>query len=70
MQTIRQSFKFILKDFRGAITEYNKAFEISPKFAFVYYNRGLAKAELTDYRGAIADYSKAIELDYKGAGLQ
>jgi len=47
----------------GAIQDYNKAIELNPKDANVYYMRGNAKDNLQDYRGAIQDYSKAIEIN-------
>ena len=56
-----------LLDYKGAIVEYNKAIEISPKYAEAYKNRGTAKTLLQDYIGAISDYNKAIEIDSKYA---
>lgn len=55
--------KLELEDYQGAIDDYNKAIELSPNDAVVYFNRGLAKDFLHDYHGAIRDYNKAIELD-------
>ncbi|MGE4597046.1 MAG: tetratricopeptide repeat protein [Methylophilaceae bacterium] len=55
--------KYDLKDYSGAIADYNKAIEINPNHADAYYNRGIAKDNLEDYYGAIADYTKAIEID-------
>ena len=57
--------KVFLKDYSGAIDDYNKAIELYPNYAIAYYNRGGAKYDLKDYAGAIADYNKAIELDSK-----
>jgi len=51
--------KYDLKDFYGAISDYNKAIELDPNYAKAYYNRGLSKDDLKDYNGAIADYNKA-----------
>lgn len=56
-----------LKDYKGAIADYNKAIALNPKFEIAYYNRGISKNNLKDYLGAIADYSKAIELNPKDA---
>ena len=50
-------------DYTGAIQDYNKAIELNPEYANVYYGRGLAKKILGDFRGAIKDCTKAIELD-------
>ncbi len=36
-----------------------------PKFAYAYYNRGIAKKAKGDIDGAITDYNRAIELDPK-----
>ncbi len=51
-----------LKDFQGAIDDFNKAVELMPDFAEAYNNRGFAKNGLNDFQGAIDDYDKALEL--------
>jgi tetratricopeptide (TPR) repeat protein len=55
-------YKYKLKDFSGAILDFNKVIELEPNF-YAYYNRALAKYELEDYKGAILDYDIAIKLD-------
>ena len=50
-----------LKNYIGAIEDYNKAIEINP-YSYAYGNRGDAKDILEDYKGAMADYTKSIEL--------
>jgi len=55
--------KYELKDYKGALQDYNKAIELNTNYAYAYYNRGIAKYELKDYSGAIQDFTKAIELD-------
>ena len=55
--------KYDLEDYRGAISDHNKAIELNPKYAVAYNNRGIAKGNLEDYRGAISDYNKVIELN-------
>jgi len=60
--------KYDLKDYVGAIQDYNKAIELNPKDALAYNGRGLAKEGLQDYRWAIQDYNKAIELNPNIAG--
>jgi tetratricopeptide (TPR) repeat protein len=52
-----------LKDYRGAIADYDRAIGLEPQNATVYHNRGLAKYSLKDYRGAIADFGKSIALE-------
>ncbi len=55
--------KSLLKDYKGAIADYNKSIELNPNNAMVFNNRGFIKTKLKYYKGAIADYTKAIELD-------
>jgi len=54
-------------NYSWAISDYNKAIELDPKFAEAYYNRGLAYDYLGDSSRAISDYNKAIELNPKDA---
>ncbi len=63
----RGNDKYDVGDYYGAIADYTKAIEISPREADAYYNRGLAKHDLNDYYGAIADYTKAIEINPREA---
>jgi tetratricopeptide (TPR) repeat protein len=50
-----------------AITNFNKAIELNPRYADAYYNRGVAYGEKGDWDKAIPDYSKAIEINPKDA---
>ena len=67
--------KVNLQDYRGAISDCNKAIEIEPNYALAYNNRGKVKYKLQDYRGAISDYNKAIVINpnyalaYENRGL-
>ncbi|MDP4284492.1 MAG: tetratricopeptide repeat protein [Bacteroidota bacterium] len=58
----RGGTRFDKKDYRGAISDYNKAIELTPNDETIFSARGHAKDELEDYEGAIKDYDKAIEL--------
>ena len=55
--------KYRLRDYQGAISDFNKAIEINPQLAIAYYNRGLAKVKSGDTQGAIADWGKAIDIN-------
>jgi Flp pilus assembly protein TadD len=62
-----------LKDYRGAIADYNKAQELIVNDAegleLIYVTRGYAKDQLADYTGAISDYNKVIELNKTNAEI-
>ena len=63
----RGDAKYELKDFKGAISDYDKAINIKKQAPGVYSNRGNSKKELGDYKGAISDYNVAIEINPKYA---
>lgn len=52
-----------LKDFRGAVEDYNKALEADSTYAFGYSNRANAKLKTEDYAGALEDCNKALILN-------
>ena len=52
-----------LKDYSGAMDDFNKSIELNPNFSKAFFNRGILKKVLEDYHGALEDYNKAIELD-------
>jgi uncharacterized protein (TIGR02145 family) len=54
--------KFNIKDYTGAIADYNKAIQLKPDYANYFYGRGNAKERLADYSGALKDFDKAIQL--------
>lgn len=59
--------KMVLKDFEGAVEEFNKAIAIKPD-AYPYLSRGVSKINLNDLKGAIEDLSIGIMAapnDYK-----
>jgi tetratricopeptide (TPR) repeat protein len=51
-----------LQDYRGAITDFNKAIELNPNYADAYLGRGLAKISLGQKDSGCLDLSKAGEL--------
>jgi tetratricopeptide (TPR) repeat protein len=53
-----------LNDYQGALTDFNQAISLNPKFFEAYNNRGILKyTNLNDYQGALADYNQAISLN-------
>ena len=56
-----------LKDYKGALEDYNKAIQLNPNDFNAYSNRGADKFELKDYKGAIEDYTMAIQLNLNKA---
>lgn len=58
----RGNMKRSLKDYEGALEDYQKAIELKPEFAYPYNNRGIVNADLKNYTQALADFNKAIEL--------
>jgi len=55
------------KMFDEAISQYNKAIEIKPKYWQAHYNRGSVYGAKGDFDQAISDYSKTIEINPKFA---
>jgi tetratricopeptide (TPR) repeat protein len=51
-----------LKDFKGAISDFDRAITLNPNFAKSYDNRGITKYKLEDIAGAVTDWYKAAEL--------
>ena len=58
----RGILKSELKDYKGAIADFDKAIELGFNSAAVYCHRASAKALLDEYDAAISDYDKVIEL--------
>tara|TARA_Y100001978_G_C23401581_1_gene294885 strand:+ start:157 stop:357 length:201 start_codon:yes stop_codon:yes gene_type:complete len=49
-----------LKDYYGAISDYNKALEIDPTYKDSYINRSISKEMIGDINGACFDAKKAV----------
>ena len=54
--------KFNIKDYSGAIVDFNNAIQLKPEYADAYTYRGVAKYYLKDMNGACKDWTKAGEL--------
>ena len=50
-----------LRDYNGAIVEFDQAITLNPVFGAAWFYRGNAKYELGDYIGALSDYNMAKE---------
>jgi Flp pilus assembly protein TadD len=48
-----------LRDFQGAIEDFNKAISINPNYGYAYMNRGIAKENIRDVSGACKDWNEA-----------
>jgi tetratricopeptide (TPR) repeat protein len=54
--------KYSLKDYPGALADYNKVLELAPSNSLAYFNRGVTKNNIGDKTGACEDWKKAAEL--------
>jgi tetratricopeptide (TPR) repeat protein len=50
---------------REAMTQFNQAVALNPRYTFAYFLRAYVKDDLNDPQGALADYSQAISLNPK-----
>ncbi len=55
--------KEILKDYTGAILDFNIVIKLCPQCSDAYFSRGIMKFNLMDCRGAILDFNLAIRHD-------
>jgi len=58
-----------LKDYHGALEDFNKSINLRPNYPEAFYNRGIIKIELRDINGGLNDFSTAIKImpDYANA---
>ncbi|HEY3853816.1 MAG TPA: tetratricopeptide repeat protein [Verrucomicrobiae bacterium] len=60
----KQAFQeYQASDWDAAISHYNHAIQLDPKFAPYYLNRGVTKQAKGDLDGALIDFNKALDLD-------
>ena len=51
------------REYKKAVSDYNKAVETDPGFVVAYLNRGFTYSKMGEYEKAISDYDKAIEIN-------
>ncbi len=56
-----------LGNYEQALSDYNQAIALDPKYAAAYNNRGIIYDDLGNYEQALSDYNQAIALDPKDA---
>jgi tetratricopeptide (TPR) repeat protein len=57
------AIKFMQKNFKEALDNYNEVVKLDPAFPDIYTNRGMMRHNLGDLKGAIQDYDLAIKND-------
>jgi tetratricopeptide (TPR) repeat protein len=55
--------KHDLKDFAGALQDYNKCIELDPSFYKAYYNKGILESTLNNYQASIKLFDKALSVN-------
>ncbi len=55
--------KYSLKDYQGAINDYEKAIKLKPEYAEAWYGKAICESILSKYDDALTDFNKAAELD-------
>jgi len=60
---LRGIIKMNLNQYMGSIIDFNKAINLSPRNASLYFYRYLSHSVLSQYDEAIADCKKLIELE-------
>ncbi len=59
--------KYLEEDYAGAIEDFNKASELAPQNAEIYYLRGVCKSSIDEKASAMVDYNKALNINPKYA---
>ena len=57
----RGYLKYVIQDFQGAISDFDKMYTLNPYSYASYELRGMARFKLRDFRGAVDDYTKVID---------
>lgn len=52
-----------MKDYDGALSDYNQAMNLGLSETGLYFNRGVILQIKKNYKAAIRDYSQAIQID-------
>ena len=60
---LRGNTKIFLSRYRDAIIDYNKAIEIEPQNAYLFFWRGFVFEVMKEYRQATKDLSTSLRLD-------
>jgi len=60
--TLRAKEREKLKDYKGALEDYDKALQIASADYGILFRRGIAKIKINDFQGAIKDFTSAINL--------
>jgi tetratricopeptide (TPR) repeat protein len=61
----RGNFKILIKDYNGAVEDFNNAIELRPSFWEAYFRRGNVFSLLKSDLKAVSDFEKAIRLILK-----
>lgn len=52
-----------LRDYQGALADFNRSIQLNSNYPEAYYQRGLTYQSLKDYSKALADYNQALKLN-------
>lgn len=60
---VRAASKALIKDYQGALEDYNQAVELNPQFAEAYLKRGAIRYKMGDDRGVLKDCNAALSIN-------